>query len=139
MKNKIFLIVMLPILISLTGCASMNSNFDCPMKPGIMCASLDEVNAKVDRGEIGNEPIELTYHPLNNKPFHQARLLEPASCDDNPEIRKPLRYGESVMRVWVAPFEDTVGNYHKESDIYTIVKPGHWIGYPVKAINDDEE
>ena len=40
------------VFILLTGCAEMNSQFDCPMKPGVRCESLDQVNARVDRGEI---------------------------------------------------------------------------------------
>ena len=134
--KKLFLILILPILALLSGCAEMNSKFDCPMRPGVSCRSLDEVNAKVDSGEIGSSSTVLTYHPsTKNISPHQIvpRLFSEL------RVRKPLRYGESVQRIWIAPFEDTAGNYHQESDIYTIVKPGHWIGYPVKAINSNEE
>lgn len=134
------LILILPVIILLSGCAEMNSKFDCPMKPGVSCASLDQVNAKVDRGEIGSSPMpESTYHAsVKNSSFSRTRLIEPAYFT-SPDVRKPLRYGETVQRIWIAPFEDKSGNYHQESDIYTIVKPGHWIGYPVKSINNDEE
>lgn len=137
MVKKLFF--MLPVLISLTGCAGMNSQFDCPMKPGVSCRSLDQVNAKVDRGEITGESTELTYHPRPKyMSSHQTQLTQSVTFSGL-QTRKPLRYGESVQRIWIAPFEDTSGNYHQESDVYTIVKPGHWIGYPVKAINGDEE
>ena len=46
----------------------------------------------------------------------------------------PLRYGETVQRIWVAPYEDTEGNYHQDSLMYSIVKRGHWIGAPLKSI-----
>jgi conjugal transfer pilus assembly protein TraV len=139
MMKKLFLILMIPVPILLSSCAEMNSKFDCPMKPGVSCASLDEVNARVDRGEIGSVPAELTYRPVaSNYVVNQKQLISPASFNEI-GVRKPLRYGESIQRIWVAPFEDTSGNYHQESDIYTIVKPGHWIGYPIKAINNEEE
>jgi hypothetical protein len=37
----------------LAGCAGLNSQFDCPMPPGVMCKSLDEVNKMVDQGKLG--------------------------------------------------------------------------------------
>jgi len=84
-KNTIILLLMLV----LSGCAGMNPKFDCPMKPGIRCESLDQVNDRVNRGEIG-------------------------------------RYAETVQHVWIAPFEDTSGNYHEESNVYSVVEPGYW-------------
>lgn len=133
------IILMLLMMILLGGCAEMNSKFDCPTKPGVSCASLDQVNAKVDRGEIGSSITELTDHThVKDNSFSQTRLMKPVYIV-SPSVRKPLRYGETVQHIWIAPFEDTSGNYHQESDIYTIAKPGHWINYPIKSINGDEE
>ncbi len=127
------------MMILLSGCAEMNSKFDCPMKPGVSCSSLDQVNAKVDRGEIGSSTTEPTdYTSVKNNSFNQTQSMKPVYMV-SPSVRKPLRYGETVQRIWIAPFEDTSGNYHQESDIYTISKPGHWIDYPVKSINTEEE
>jgi len=39
----------------ISGCASMNSSFDCPMKAGHRCQSLDQVNASVDQGEFAEK------------------------------------------------------------------------------------
>jgi type IV conjugative transfer system lipoprotein TraV len=47
---------------------------------------------------------------------------------------EPLRFGETVQRIWIAPYEDTEGNYHQDSLIYAIMKGGHWIGKPVKVV-----
>lgn len=120
----------------LNACCSLNSEFECPMKPGIRCESLDQVNARIDRGEIGRPPLSST--PCCGK----ANNLTPTPVAYKNEInigkREPLRYGETVMRVWVAPYEDTAGNYHQESDIYTVVKPSHWIGFPPKESNEEE-
>jgi hypothetical protein len=41
----------------LAGCAGLNSQFDCPMPPGVMCKSLDEVNRMVDQGKLGRSTI----------------------------------------------------------------------------------
>ncbi|MHB1948908.1 MAG: type IV conjugative transfer system lipoprotein TraV [Gammaproteobacteria bacterium] len=135
-QSKIVLIIISAML--LNACSSLNSNFECPMKPGVRCESLDQVNAQVDRGEIGNacpscvtlrQPI--SYPNKTSSYFYKNEI--------NLRNREPLRYGETVMRVWVAPYEDTSGNYHQESDIYTVVKPSHWIGYPPKESNTSED
>lgn len=133
MKNSLSLIFCLVVTIGLSGCETTNSNFDCPMKPGIRCESLDQVNAHVDRGELGNEelnrtPIYIT--PIQEQQNHHCTY---ANCLQ----RKPLRYDETVMRVWIAPYEDREGNYHNESEVYSVSKPGHWIGYPVKELGSE--
>ena len=49
----------------------------------------------------------------------------------------PVRYGETVLRVWIAPYQDKDGNYYQPVTLYTVVKGGHWIGAPVNAIDSD--
>lgn len=129
---KHFLVLMM--LIFLSGCAKMNAQFDCPMKGGLSCASLDDVNAKVDRGEIGESEYASNHSMLVNHITYQ-----PSVYSTKAPLSKPKRIGEKVQHIWIAPFEDTAGHYHGESDIYTVIKPGVWIGYPTKKINDHEE
>jgi conjugal transfer pilus assembly protein TraV len=126
MLRKILLILLITFL---SGCAHLNSEFDCPMKPGISCESLDKVNARIDRGEIGND------ESCSNISISPPSYLTASNIKNS---RHPLRFSETVMRVWVAPFEDTSGNYHQESEIFTVVKPGAWIGYPVKELKVED-
>lgn len=146
----------------LTGCTAMNSSFDCPKSKGMMCKRIDQVNAMVDQGEIdtSGQPSSAavktsaddtpkpmpSVHPVRNNSISFGQQKEEQDSAGNysmpyPEDKealpgKPLRYGETVMRLWLAPFEDTQDNYHSPSMIYAVVKPGHWIGQPVKAIKD---
>lgn len=133
--KKILLMISASLL--LNACASTNSQFDCPMKPGIRCESIDSVNARIDRGEIGgNHLLKLaSSNAFDSSRSDYPHYLNMAHFGKG----EPLRYGETVMRVWVAPFEDKEGNYHQESDIFTITKPGHWIGAPLKTTNIEEE
>src|SRR2546429_294281 len=130
------MIALLIPLMMLTGCADMNSKFDCSMRPGVRCESLDSVNAKVESGEIGHDGDLIRQSAVE----HPASNVKKVSIfsDANFYQRRPLRYGETVQRIWMAPFEDTSGNYHQESYVYTIVRPSHWIGYPVKTMNEEE-
>lgn len=121
----------------LCGCSGISSQFDCPMKQGIRCESIDSVNARVDRGEIGGGTI---MSPVSSSSAQPISYKYPAySGFSSFKNGEPLRYGETVMRVWVAPFEDKEGNYHQESDIYTITKSGSWIGAPLKEMDVNGE
>lgn len=112
----------------LSGCAHMNSDFDCPMKNGVRCQSLDEVNAAIDRGEISGTGA---LSQISSASYHDMAYSE---YKDSVTGKYPVRYQEDVMRVWIAPFEDTDGNYHQASSVYTVTKPGYWIGNPAREI-----
>lgn len=103
----------------LTGCTKLNSEFDCPAPNGGSCKRMDQVYNLVN-GEGGVE------ESLAVAPNRNPLVLEGRPGD-------PLRYGEGVMRVWVAPYEDIEGNYHQASQVYSVVQKGHWIQNPPKA------
>jgi conjugal transfer pilus assembly protein TraV len=115
----------------LAGCSSMNGSFDCPQQQGVLCKSLDEVNAMVDSGTLGasnavtKKPDVVRAPAGGHTPyvFHQSTAAT------------PFRQPETVMHVWIAPYEDSAGNYHQDSSIYKVVRPGHWSGHemPVKG------
>lgn len=116
-------------LLSLSACSTMNSSFDCPNKAGVNCKSLDQINGMVDTGQIrGQSDIGGSSLDVNSPVFEAF----PVTTSYAPG--QPLRYGETVQRIWVAPYEDSEGNYHQDNLVYAIVKGGHWIGKPVKSI-----
>lgn len=82
------------IALTLTACASLNSDFECKMQPGVTCKSLDEINTMVDKGQF--------------------------SANDPLDINKSIA-SEKVLNMWIAPFEDTDGNYHHPHRISTVV------------------
>ncbi len=40
------------LVLLLSGCGSYSGSFDCPIGEGLKCASLSEVNQKIDRGAL---------------------------------------------------------------------------------------
>lgn len=102
----------------LAGCEGMNSNFSCPMKPGVMCQSLDQVNHQIDEGKMSG-----------------SRSSEPVAAliNDSAGIEKIERSQEPVMRVWIAPYEDRAGNYYAASFMYRVVAPGSWLTPPLET------
>lgn len=115
-------------LMTMTGCTSMNSDFDCPMKQGVRCQSLDQVNDAIDKGEIGQSRRFTEYEPTYIKSYW-SRI---SSRRDS--IGLPMRTPEDVLRVWIAPYEDTNGNFHQASDVYTVSRPSVWVGNPPKEM-----
>jgi conjugal transfer pilus assembly protein TraV len=114
------------ICFMLSACSTMNDQFSCPMKPGVVCQSLDQVNAKIDSGEIkrfsfGNE---LLPHPSKDSLLHHAEPMRVTTSERSSAL--PTRIPESLLPVWIAPYEDTRGNYHEASVIWTVTKPGYW-------------
>ena len=111
----------------IAGCTTMNSKFTCKTPDGVMCRSLDDVNGMVDRGEF-NQHFVKSENIKNTVDFSRvgASAAYPA----------PVRDGESVMRIWITPYEDNRGNYHADSFLYTVVKPNRWVGIPPQEIVD---
>jgi len=126
MKNRIHFLLIL--IVTLLNACSMNSSFDCPNRAGVMCQSVDQINGMVDSGQIhGRTQSAADYTSTSTSEF------QPYVLSSGFYPGAPLRYGETVQRIWIAPFEDTEKNYHQDSYMYAIIKDGHWIGAPVKV------
>jgi conjugal transfer pilus assembly protein TraV len=125
----------LGMAILLSACAAENSQFNCNRRGTGECASLDQVNQQASQGVFNQAP--------NASDSQTTALDTPAMGGQSTQTiaqnpGEPIRYSETVQRIWLSPYEDTNGNYHEPSYVYTVIQPGHWIGVPAKAINDNE-
>lgn len=126
----------------LTGCAGIyGESFDCPPGEGVRCTSISEVNALVDRGEIGlrkKEPSSsadsASVPPGASSPaeslaslplFDQTRT--PSSPSEGAHAPSVIRRPERVMRVWVPAHQEASGAWVGETTLYTVIEPGAWI------------
>jgi conjugal transfer pilus assembly protein TraV len=105
----------------LSGCGELNSQFTCPMKPGVTCQSLDQVNTMVDQGKLAEAKSKTL---PSNDPVLTVNVSYSA---DEAVSRSP----EQVMRLWVAPYQDNKGNYFSSTHVYHVIQPGHWSTDPV--------
>ena len=72
------------------------------MKPGVSCQSLDQVNTLVDQGKLAQaKPAPSTETTLTV----DIRYL--ADAEDSTDSIK--RNPETVMRLWIAPYQDKPG------------------------------
>jgi conjugal transfer pilus assembly protein TraV len=117
----------------LSGCASLNSQFDCPMKPGVVCKSLDEVNTMVDQGKLGGSAS--CSKPLSTS-VSSGSLVAPSSDT-------PLKFSHDastkVTRIWIAPYQDKRGDYYASTLVYREVKPSWWGKSSTNVLNDIKE
>lgn len=118
-NNKNKLCMLLWSVFTLNGCAHLNDKFDCPMKPGINCESIDQINARVENGE-----------------FADGGQSTPCVCREVPTItytshlraaNLPRLSPTKTLRVVIAPYVDTTGNLHSISAVYTVIGKPHWI------------
>ena len=123
----------------LSGCAGVNGSFACDKTAGDSCESMSMVNQQTDAGAFAQGDGGTA----QNSTVESAAPVNPSGFDvATPQAGAPIRYGESVARIWIAPFEDKEGNYHEPSYVYTVIQSSHWIGAPAKsiqAIGDDGE
>lgn len=78
----------------LTGCMGINKKFDCPLKGGVTCKSVSEVNDLVDRGS-------LPYKENDKKGSSSCFLLKPKPSKTPPS---------KTLNVWFAPHARGPGN-----------------------------
>ena len=126
MKQNTKRVINTAFLLMLSGCSTMNSNFDCPQKDGVMCKSVSDVNHMVDSGQLGRSS------------FSQKQKASDTSFGNNTFVFKkegnsPTRAAECVSRIWISPYEDKDGNYHDETMLYKVTSPSYWVKPTVKS------
>jgi len=117
MKETFGVIILLFLFILLTGCSSTGKHSDCHLSsagPDGKCDSVSLINATKN----AKDGDKFYGYPINS--FEG----------------KPIRKGENVQQIWIGPYEDSDGNYHEPSYVYSVIKKGIWIGEPVKEIQD---
>lgn len=99
---------------ALSGCEMMNSNYDCPLSEGASCMSLHDMDEAVSKG----------LYPKEFKQTNHNNLYEPLIL--NTDEGYPLRTKDKIAKIWIAPYMDSNGNYHEQSNIYTVVENSSW-------------
>jgi len=92
---KILMHLLLISVVLLTGCSTINENFDCPAPKGGSCKRMDEIYDLINGSGKYTKP-ELSISSYVNEP--------------------------GMMRIWVAPYEDLDGNYHPAKPIYSVLR-----------------
>lgn len=98
------------------------------MGSGTNCRSISQLDKMVENGSLANSNASTPSNPLAfgcHKMAHSCAQ----SCTVSPSYKfhTVARIPEQHLRIWIAGFHDTQGNFHDENVIYTILRPGQWV------------
>ena len=136
---------------SLTGCAGMNTANQCGVDKGIPCTRIDELNRKLNRGEILLDREELEEESLGQERLGQKRLdreepeefralqgslreieynegVEKERAEKERKEREIGRTGDRTLKTYILSYADKKGNYHLGHYIHSVIEQGHWVG-----------
>ena len=126
---------------ALAGCASTLSGlggsdkYACKAPQGVLCTSVAGVYANSVENNLPSQRIEKRASEPATKtpsPARTVATLKPLS--DGAALRASPR----ILRLWVAPWEDSDGDLHEQSFLYVVVDPGRWlIEHNRSAIRDE--
>jgi len=102
-----FIIPMLSIFLS--GCAGMSSKFDCNPDAGGRGAPMHHINQMANYGAFSEAPALAVQHV-------------PAALQALAAHHAPVRSNKKVHQIWIAPYEDSSGNYHEATHVYAAIK-----------------
>lgn len=132
MHSRLTLLALLSGIL-LQGCATQYGCKGHPNDP--ICKSAVESYQATDGAKPLNpttQTKETSFSPLQPAPSGQKTRLgvtEIAPKVDDPSV---VRTAPMVMRLWIAPWEDTDGDLQAPSYVYTELEPRRWvIGKPV--------
>lgn len=115
------------ISLVLTGCGTMagvgaGSSFGCQAPDGVTCSSLSGVYANAVANNL----------PGAQKSAHSSTEVLPSKSAVTAisgralSSGSPLRSTAKVLRIWLAPWEDSENDLHDQSYIYVIADQGRW-------------
>lgn len=137
-----------PLIASLamSGCASSLSgvggtqNYACKAPEGALCTSISGVFANSAQGTLRptgfptNQPANkppaaasaaalATVSPISGTAPVAPSRATTANVSDRPALRANAR----VLRVWIAPWEDSDGDLHEDALVHVLVDTGRWL------------
>lgn len=110
------------VCLLMAGCAGIDSesHFKCKAPEGIGCSSLSGTYANAIEDNLPGSPVtkSATYDSGEEK---ERSITGVAPSTGMPVLSEPV-----VLRIWVAPWEDSRKVLHDQAYLYAVVDPGHW-------------
>ena len=124
------------LVLALSGCASSLSGvggterYACKAPEGALCTSVSGVYANSIHGAF--RPAERRLPRASSAPpaAYGATPLALGGAAPADTVGTPLhrlRSNARVLRVWIAPWEDSDGDLHEASTVHVLVDTGRWL------------
>lgn len=129
--------------LTLTGCAGGLSgvggspNYGCQAPKGTVCTSVSGVYANSLSGD--RSPVWSILPAETAKATEDKTGTSPAlAIESTPPPKAPdgLRTAPRVLRLWIAPWEDSDGDLHEASIVHVLVNSGQWRMARVRPTQD---
>lgn len=129
---KYTILMILGNILLLSGCTSIGGNeYSCSGIPdGIQCMSARDVYTATNDGNIprsvksGKKTVS---EEITNSSSIGDSVIDNYVTPRLPNRSVPIRTPAQVMRIWVAPWEDTNGDLIVSGYIYTEIEPRKWV------------
>lgn len=131
--NRSFGVLLAFLATVLSGCASSLSglggteNYACKAPEGVMCNSVSGVYANSIHGNVRPAQSSPAKSPSATPTIYGAvsvalnERAAPGAADNT------IRSNARLLRVWIAPWEDSDGDLHEEGFLHVIVNTGRWL------------
>lgn len=123
---------MLAACSSFSGLAGSKSELACQAPDGVICTSVSGIYANSLAEALPGQQAK-AHGPASDANTAKDAAPTPApgyfSPRDltTPNSGDPIRLAPLVLRVWIAPWEDTDGDLHDQHYLYTVVHNGKWL------------
>ena len=142
MKPRVLLSATTTTLL-LTACAGGMSglggspNYGCQAPKGTVCTSVSGVYANSQAGDRSPVWSILPADAARNSADKPAEAASPSN-EVTPSQSAPegLRTAPRVLRLWIAPWEDSDGDLHEASFVHVLVNTGQWRMARVRPAQD---
>ena len=143
-----FGLLLLFLALFAVACAGGSSRYGCPAKSGYSCKSVSEVYAEVTSGRRSAEDPFYEFpgnkksariagdtrkNPTKGNRFRSGKDKrnrtdkgEVGGAEAEEEKTMPVYLPPRVIRLWIAPWQDTSGVFHSEKYVYLLAGRGRW-------------
>ena len=115
------------VALGLNGCAGSltglegESKFACKAPDGVTCSSLSGIYANAVANNLPALRKEGKGAQAATTQTKEALITGAVASSGD-----PLRIQPKVLRIWIAPWEDTEGDLHDQSYLYVVANSGRW-------------
>jgi conjugal transfer pilus assembly protein TraV len=127
--NRTARAVLAALTTALSGCASTLSGvggadrYACKAPEGALCTSVSGVHANTAHGPRPSPKAADQIPATSLASTEPARQLPPRPVT----VTGPIRSAPRLLRLWIAPWEDSDGDLHEEALVHVVVDPGRWL------------